>query len=132
MAIESKKLFDLTNLNEMLGGDQKAIFQMVKIFLQATPESLSELNKCYTKEDYDGVSKLAHKLKSSVDIFCIHDIKQDIRRLENITRDNINIDEVPELVEKINNILNLAIEQVKEEKEVLYKQLFENENASKS
>jgi HPt (histidine-containing phosphotransfer) domain-containing protein len=132
MAIDSKKLFDLTNLNEMLGGDQKAIFQMVKIFLQATPESLNELNKCFQKEDYDGVGKLAHKLKSSVDIFCVNDIKQDIRRLENNTRDSVNLDEVPELVGKINNILNLAIEQVKEEKEILHKQLFENENASKS
>lgn len=131
MAIDKKRMFDLTNLNEMLGGDQKAIFQMVKIFLQATPESLSELNKSYQKEDYDGVSKLAHKLKSSVDIFCVNDIKQDIRRLENNTRDSINIDEVPELIEKINTTLNLAIEQVKEEKEILYKQLFENENATK-
>jgi len=52
--------------------------------------------------------------------------------LENNTRDNINKDEVPDLVEKINSILNLAIEQVKEEREILYKQLFENENAAKS
>jgi HPt (histidine-containing phosphotransfer) domain-containing protein len=131
MSIDSKKLFDLTNLNEMLGGDQKAIFQMIKIFLQATPESLSELNKCAEKDDFDGVSKMAHKLKSSVDIFCVEDIKQDIRRLENNTRDNINIDEVPELVHKINTILNLAIEQVKAEKEILFKQLFKNENATK-
>jgi HPt (histidine-containing phosphotransfer) domain-containing protein len=130
--MDSKKLFDLTNLNEMLGGDQKAIFQMVKIFLQATPESLSELNRCYQKNDLDGVSRLAHKLKSSVDIFCINDIKQDIRRLENNTRDNINIDEVPAQVEKLNNILNQTIEQVKEKKEHLYKQLYENENVSKA
>jgi len=130
--MESKKLFDLTNLNEMLGGDQKAIFQMVKIFLQATPESLSELNKCYEKNDLDGVSKLAHKLKSSIDIFCINDIKQDIRRLENNTRDNINIDEVPELVSKLNTILNLAIEQVKQEKDNLNKELFENEKVTKA
>jgi HPt (histidine-containing phosphotransfer) domain-containing protein len=130
--MDSKKLFDLTNLNEMLGGDQKAIFQMVKIFLQATPESLSELNKCYEKNDLDGVSRLAHKLKSSVDIFCINDIKQDIRRLENNTRDNINVDEVPTLVEKINEILNQTIVQVTEEKDNLYKQLYENEKASKA
>lgn len=130
--MDSKKLFDLTNLNEMLGGDQKAIFQMVKIFLQATPESLSELNKCYEKNDLDGVSRLAHKLKSSVDIFCVNDIKQDIRRLENNTRDNINVDEVPALVEKLNSILNQAIEQVKEEKDNLYKQLYENEKAPKA
>ena len=130
--MDSKKLFDLTNLNEMLGGDQKAIFQMVKIFLQATPESLSELNKCYQKNDLDGVSRLAHKLKSSVDIFCINDIKQDIRRLENNARDNINIDEVPTLVEKLNSVLNETIEQVTEEKDLLYKQLYENESASKA
>ena len=132
MSMDSKKLFDLTNLNEMLGGDQKAIFQMVKIFLQATPESLSELNKCFQKNDMDGVSRLAHKLKSSVDIFCVTDIKQDIRRLENNTRDNINIDEVPTLVEKLNNILDETIEQVKEEKDNLYKQLYQNESTSKA
>lgn len=132
MSMDSKKLFDLTNLNEMLGGDQKAIFQMVKIFLQATPESLSELNKCYQKNDLDGVSRLAHKLKSSVDIFSVNDIKQDIRRLENNTRDNINIDEVPTLVEKLNSILNQTIEQVKEEKDNLYKQLYQNESASRA
>jgi HPt (histidine-containing phosphotransfer) domain-containing protein len=132
MSMDAKKLFDLTNLNEMLGGDQKAIYQMVKIFLQATPESLNELNKCYEKNDLDGVSKLAHKLKSSVDIFCIEDIKQDIRRLENNTRDNINIDEVPTLVEKINKVLNSTIDQVREEKDHLHKMLFENQSASKA
>ncbi|MBN2174421.1 MAG: Hpt domain-containing protein [Bacteroidales bacterium] len=130
--MEAKKLFDLTNLDEMLGGDRSAIFQMIKIFLQATPESLSELNICYEKNDMDGVSKLAHKLKSSVDIFCINEIKQDIRRLENNTRDNINLDEVPQLVERINTTLNNAIEQVKQEKEILSKQLTENEKAPKA
>lgn len=122
-----KKLFDLTNLDEMLGGDRKAVLQMVKIFLQATPESLNELNKCYNKEDLEGVSKLAHKLKSSIDIFCVYDIKQDIRRLENNTRDSINVDEVPGLVENINTILGKAIEQVEDEKEVLSKEIFELE-----
>ena len=130
--MDSKRLFDLTNLNEMLGGDKKAILQMVKIFLQATPESLNELNKCFQKNDLQGVSKLAHKLKSSVDIFSIEDIKQDIRRLENTTRDSINLDEVPELVEKINTILSEAIEQVEREKETLNKNLYQNENTSKA
>ena len=129
--MDSKKLFDLTNLNEMLGGDKKAIFQMVKIFLQATPESLSEMNKCYQKNDLNGVSKLAHKLKSSIDIFSINDLKLDIRRLETNTRDNINDDEVPGLVDKVNSILNNTIKQVNEEKELLYKELYENEKVIK-
>lgn len=130
--MDSKKLFDLTNLAEMLGDDKKAILQMVKIFLQATPESLNELNKCYEKNDLQGVSKLAHKLKSSVDIFAVKDIKQEIRRLENNTRDNINLDEVPELVEKINLILSTTLKQVEEEKEILAKRLYQNENAANS
>ena len=129
--MDSKKLFDLANLSEMLGGDKNAIYQMVKIFLQATPESMNELNICYNKNDLNGVSKLAHKLKSSIDIFCVNDIKQDIRRLENNTRDNINIDELPDLVQKINTILTLTIEQVKAEKEVLNKEFLQNENAQK-
>lgn len=130
--MEAKKLYDLSNLNEMLGGDRAAIFQMVKIFLQATPESLNELNTCFDKNDLDGVSKLAHKLKSSIDIFCVNEIKQDIRRLENNTKDNINVDEVPTLVQKINSILKLAIEQVKEEKNLMQKELYENEKTIKT
>jgi HPt (histidine-containing phosphotransfer) domain-containing protein len=130
--MDSKKLFDLTNLTEMLGGDKKAILQMVKIFLQATPDSLGELNKCYEKDDYQGVSKLAHKLKSSVDIFSISEIKQDIRRLENITRENVNLDEVPTLVERINKILGETIKQVEKEKDTLNTLLYQNEKASNS
>jgi len=129
--MDSKKLFDLTNLNEMLGGDKKAILQMVKIFLQATPDSLSELNKCFQKNDLQGVSKLAHKLKSSIDIFSVADIKQDIRRLENITRDNVSLDEVPQLVENINAILDKTLSQVEKEKDMLNKMLYQNEKASK-
>ncbi|MCD4788969.1 MAG: Hpt domain-containing protein [Bacteroidales bacterium] len=129
--MDSKKLFDLTNLNEMLGGDKKAIYQMVKIFLQATPESLNELNKCYQKNDLNGVSKLAHKLKSSIDIFSINDLKLDIRRLETNTRDNINNDEVPGLVDKVNSVINNTIEQVNEEKELLNKELYQNEKTTK-
>lgn len=128
--MDSKRLFDLTNLNEMLGGDKKAILQMVKIFLQATPESLNELNKCYDKNDMQGVSKLSHKLKSSVDIFSVTDIKQDIRRLENITRENVSLDEVPTLVKRINDILSQTISQVEEEKDKLNKMLYLNEKAS--
>ncbi len=131
MSMDSKKLFDLTNLNEMLGGDKKAIYQMVKIFLQATPESLNELNKCYQKNDLNGVSKLAHKLKSSIDIFSINDLKLDIRRLETNTRDNINNDEVPGLVDKVNSVINNTIEQVNEEKELLNKELYQNEKTTK-
>lgn len=128
--MDSKRLFDLTNLNEMLGGDKKAILQMVKIFLQATPESLNELNKCYDKNDMQGVSKLSHKLKSSVDIFSVTDIKQDIRRLENITRENVSLDEVPTLVKRINDILSQTISQVEDEKDKLNKMLYQNEKAS--
>jgi HPt (histidine-containing phosphotransfer) domain-containing protein len=127
--MESKKLFDLANLEEMLGGDKEAVFQMVKIFLQATPESLSELVRSYEKNDMNGVSKLAHKLKSSIDIFCVDEIKTDIRKLENNTREQINMDEVPGLVEKIDSILSNAIDQVKEEKIRLGDMLYKNESA---
>jgi HPt (histidine-containing phosphotransfer) domain-containing protein len=122
--MNSNKLFDLSNLDEMLGGDRQAMLQMVKIFLQATPESLTELNNCFDKSDLDGVSKLAHKLKSSIDIFSIEEIKNDIRRMENLARENVNTEEIPALMEKVNNILNEAIEQVRLEKDVLQKELY--------
>ncbi|MCD4735478.1 MAG: Hpt domain-containing protein [Bacteroidales bacterium] len=123
------KYYDLTNLNEMLGGDKKAILQMIKIFLVSTPETLNDLNKCHEKNDLSGVSKLAHKLKSSIDIFAIGELKQEIRRIETTTRDRFSLDELPELIQKLNNILDAAIEQISEYKEELQKE-FKDETDS--
>lgn len=115
-------LYSLHSLDEMLGGDKQAKLQMMQIFLQTTPKYLHDLFQRFEDNDLDGVSRMAHKIKSSIDIFCIDSIRTDIRTLENFSRDKIYIDEIPPLVNKIDVILKKVLEQLSTEKETLEKE----------
>ena len=59
------------------------------------------------------MSFYAHKLKSSIDIFNIDDLKYDIRDLEKFGNEEIKLDEIPALLEKINQIIPKAVEQIR-------------------
>ena len=110
--MSTEKFYDLTNLKEMLDGDKAAVKKMIKIFLDTTPNNLSELNNSYKSNDLDIVGKLAHKLKSSIDIFNITELKSEIRKIEKYAKDKINIDELPAHIGKLNSILSNVIKQV--------------------
>lgn len=56
-------LFDLSMLEEL--EDNEYLSQMIEIFLEITPSELREIQKQYKAGEFENVSKIAHKLKSS-------------------------------------------------------------------
>ncbi len=63
------------------------------------------------------LGKSAHKLKSSIDLFKVNSLHQDIRTLLELGRSNKQNDSIPGLVEKINDVLETVFLQLNEEKE---------------
>jgi HPt (histidine-containing phosphotransfer) domain-containing protein len=117
------KHYNLASLTEMLGGDKEAKLRMIDIFLQATPETLAELNKSYQERDYKRVGELAHKLKSSVDIFEISEVKEDVRNVVKNCRQAMNLDQLYGLIGKINDVLSETFVQIREERDSLQLEL---------
>lgn len=105
-------LYDLSHLEEMLGGDKEAKLQMVNIFLKSTPETLSALNESYEAGNLEGTAKMAHKLKASIDIFDISFLKADIRELITLAREERDKERIDDLMTRVNDILGKAIDQV--------------------
>ncbi len=108
--------YNLEGIRRFVGGDEKAVSDMVKVFLESIPDTLHRFNEVYQKQDYSGLAFYAHKIKASIDILNIEELKNDIRLIEHNAKGAKNLEEIPELKEKVNQILTEVIKELRNEK----------------
>ena len=109
------KHFNFERLDAYVGGNEEVKDRLVGIFLRTAPDILKSINDSYKNNDLRTMSFFAHKFKSSIDIFNIEDLKTDIRNLEKFGKEKINLDKIPSLLEKLNQIIPKVIEQINSE-----------------
>jgi PAS domain S-box-containing protein len=109
------KLYDLSMVRSVSGGDETFIKKMVTLFIETVPQNMHELTKAMEDENWEQVGKTAHKLKSTVDSMGIKSIRQEIRTVETNARQKQSLEQVPPLVEKIGSVIDTCIEQLRTE-----------------
>lgn len=105
-------LYDLSMINEVSGGDEDFVKKMVALFIETVPQNLKELNSYMDLGDWDMVSKMAHKLKSTIDSMGIHSLNQDVRTVEHTAKKKESLENIPSLVHNINIIIMQCIKQL--------------------
>jgi CheY-like chemotaxis protein len=110
-----EKLYDLSMIHGLSGGDQAFIRQMVELFVDTMPASAIELQSMTDQQQWDGVGKLAHKLKSTTGSMGMESIKDEIRAVEQNCKKNENLDQTPALVQKVILVINQTVEQLKQD-----------------
>ena len=113
--MDSRKLYDLTKIKAFVQNNKNVIKNLINIFLNNTPEMLAIINKGLEEKDYNKISYYSHKLKSSIDNFNINELKTEIRLIEKYSSQESNIEELPQLIENLNNVLNKVIQKIKED-----------------
>lgn len=109
------KLFDLSTIRYVSDGDEDFVKKMIALFVETVPDNLKDLNTSLTNENWDMVSKAAHKLKSTIDSMGIYSIKQEIRAVEITAKKKEALKEIPALVRKINMTILKCLEQLQNE-----------------
>ena len=109
------KLYDLSMVQSVSGGDEGFIKKMVALFIETVPQNLDELVKAVQTENWDQVGKTAHKLKSTVDSMGIKSIRQEIRTVEANAKAKTQVEEIPVLVDKIGSVIHECIGQLQAE-----------------
>lgn len=109
------KSYDLTMVETISGGDQSFVAKMLRLFLDTVPVTLNEINAAATSSNWMQLSKLAHKLKSTIDSMGIVELKQDIRFIENNSKSGEDPDAIRAAVQKVNTVMNEVMEQVKKD-----------------
>jgi len=112
-SIPTGKLYDLTMIHGLSGGDESFIRQMVELFIDTMPASVIEFQTTVDHKQWDAMGKLAHKLKSTTGSMGMDCIKDEIRSVEINCKKNENLEETPALVEKCIQVINQTVIQLK-------------------
>ncbi|WEK37178.1 MAG: response regulator [Candidatus Pseudobacter hemicellulosilyticus] len=95
------KLYDLTTVRSMSGGDENFVRSLVQLFVNTTPETLKEMNKEVAQHNWEAVGRLAHKIKSAVDAMGIQSVHELLRTISVNGRSGADTDQLPGLVKQV-------------------------------
>ena len=107
------KLYDLTMVNSIAGGDDGFVKRMLQLFLDTIPPSLQDMQRETALQNWEQVGKLAHKMKSTIDSMGIVSLKEIIRQIENNGKKGASIDLIPEKVNEVEAVLQQCMEQMR-------------------
>jgi len=111
----NSRLYDLSMVQSVSGGDENFIKKMVALFIETVPQNMQDLKNALNEENWDQVGKTAHKLKSTIDSMGIKSIRQEIRTVEANARQKEGLDVVPGLVATVDNVIKECIGQLQAE-----------------
>lgn len=107
------KLYDLKQLEELSSGNNEFIIEIISIFLSDAPKQLDEIKHSFDENNFDELTRLAHKLKPSIDLLGINAIAKDIRVIEGYSKNGTHINELSNLIENVHITINKTIEELK-------------------
>ena len=86
---------------------------MILLFLETVPAILDQMQTSVDEKNWELTSKLAHKLKSTIDSMHIFQLQDLIRRIETDGKKGQNIEQIPAAVRQLRKGMNDCIKQVK-------------------
>jgi len=108
-------LFNLEKLRKIVDYDEAMIKKMVSMFIEKTPESLEEMSRHYQQKELVEVGKIAHKLKSSINLMGIDSLHQSVRIIEKYAMKNENHEDLPDLLDEFTQTCYKVLAQLKEQ-----------------
>jgi CheY-like chemotaxis protein len=114
-AIPKEKLYDLSMVLSVSGGNKEFIKKMIALFIETVPQNVTELKKSAELENWEQVAKIAHKLKSTIDSMGIKSLHQDIRNVETNAKQKANLSIIHPLTQKIESVITDCIHQLQSE-----------------
>ncbi len=88
---------NLDFLDKFTGGDQELTIQLLEIILKQIPEAIQKLKVSIPEHNWKEVHAVSHKVKSSLAIFELHELKKLSTNIEEYSRDGILLEDIPAL-----------------------------------
>ena len=108
-----EKLYDLSMVQTISGGDESFVKRMVQLFVDTVPPSMADLQKETAQQNWLNVSKLAHKMKATIDSMGITSIKDEVRAIETNGKKGEELDKIPAQVQEVVSVLEACMNQLK-------------------
>ena len=106
------KIVDLSYLKTVSGGDENFMREMIEIFLSQAPTSITGMKSSLENKDWEGLAYTAHKIKPSITFMGIEAMKEVILKIEELAKEERDLDQIPILLEKFSKQCDLAYNQL--------------------
>ena len=115
MEDNSNKLYDLINLEEIGGGSDEFVVEMIKLFISQAKNTITGFNNAYDEKNLEEIRSLAHQIKPSIDNIKITILMPVIREVENLAENNEPIEKLAPHIMEVNTVLEKVIVQLESE-----------------
>lgn len=109
------KLYNLSLVYSIAGGDESFVIRMLQLFLDTMPQTLVELQKETAGQNWEQVGRLAHKLKSTIDSMGISSLKDIVRQIEHNGKQEELTEQLPAQVALVETIMKACAEQIRKD-----------------
>ena len=109
----------LAELMELVNNDYSKLEKYTSIFLNNVPGDLENLKRAADAEKWEELRKFAHKIKGNVGYMGITSLKKELRILEKVSKGVGDLEEIADIVNRVEIVLELAIKELKEIKDEL-------------
>ncbi len=117
------KCTDLAYLNRCTKSNPVLMMEMIKLYFDQTPLLVSKLKQSMYDKDWDLLGSVVHKIIPSFIIVGIHkDYENIARKIQEYARTQQHLDEVPDLVIQLDNVVTQACGELQETYIILEKQ----------
>jgi CheY-like chemotaxis protein len=100
-----EQIYDNSTLQQIMKGNQGEIRQVEQLFVNQADEVLKLMHQNFALENWKTIGLLAHKLKASIDMLKINQLKQAVRKLESIEKNKPEKQVVDELLTHVTQTL---------------------------
>jgi PAS domain S-box-containing protein len=114
-SILTETLYDLSEVRAISRGNKAFLHRIVNLFCDQTPGLVTQMKTAAGNNDFDAVGSIAHKIKPSIDNLKINHAVEVIRSIEKNSKEKINLEQLPELIEILEQSITMAISKMKAE-----------------
>ncbi len=114
------KCIDLTYLSNRTKANSELMKEMIKLYLDQTPDLIDIMKRSLAKKDWDSIQGAAHKMIPSFSIMGIHQEFENLAKMvQEYSSTQKHLDELPELILKLEKISDQACRELTEEYNML-------------
>jgi PAS domain S-box-containing protein len=110
--IHGSNVADISRLSKMVSHDKAMRNRMILKFLEVTPAYMQALSDAAVHNDYDAVSRMSHKLKSSIDLVSVESLRDLIKRINETSKPAGESENLKAMIDEFSGLFELLVKQL--------------------
>ena len=108
------KILDISKLEKIMNNESEMVKKMLIKFNDLTPAYIADLDDAFNNQNWNELSKIAHKIKPSINLVGIESINTDFQNLEAFALDEKDLDSIPDIMNRIKIYMPKMFQEIEE------------------